>query len=29
MKRGNIIFLLVMILLVLQLLQHYFFSGAQ
>ncbi len=29
MNRGNIIFLLVMTLLVLQLIQHYFFSGAQ
>ena len=29
MNRGNIIFLLVMTLLVLQLIQHYFFTGAQ
>jgi len=29
MNRGNIIFVLIMLLLVLQLIQHYFFSGAQ
>lgn len=29
MNRSNIVFILVTVLLVLQLIQHYFFSGAQ
>ncbi len=29
MNRNNIVFILVMTLLVLQLIQHYFFTGAQ